>query len=472
MTCMYHARRFAVAATWALAVLATAAADDVNLDLAGFVQLDHYGLVAPERLYTNERLRLTAVAQLDVSSDSGDQSAFVELMGFAQYGEQGLESAPAGATLSDLDNLIRQAYVALRLGPFDLDVGKKFVRWGKADLLSPLDVVNHSNTELLALDDLLGGARADPMVHLSAYPSDDLSLELVYVPFLAPDVVAIEELAIDTSFAILGTTFDVDAKFTNPPFTPFSEWAHSVHAALSYSTFVADLQVSYSYFRDQLLDFDLSRLVERRSADGTRYDISGTVTPAHRRAHNIGLGASLALDGWVVSADAGFKFAAENLSGSRIDIKNPELVTVLQADHAFAIASQPFTMLAGVYHRQVLHDSAAWRSDYSPFLEAYVGTLADQYLLQDRPHSWYLVGRLHTTLLRERLGIGALGVWGITEEAFHLAPRISYTVSDTLTVAAGANLWWLLSDSDGDETDLLRRDDAKDNVFIRTTLHF
>ena len=468
---VYHWRRFTAAAVWALAAL-SATADGFDLDVAGFVQLDHYGLVAPERFYTNERLRLTAVAQLDASSDSGDLAAFVELIGFAQYGVNGFDSAPSGATLTDLDNLVRQAYVALRLGPFDLDIGKKFVRWGKADLLSPLDVVNHGNTELLALDDVLGGARADPVVHAIVYPSDDLSLELVYVPFLAPDLVAIEELAIDTRFDILGDTFDVDARFLNPPVTPFSEWAHSVHAALSYSTFVADLQVSYSYFRDQLLDFDLSGLVERRSADGTRYDIGGTVTPAYRRAHNLGVGASLALDGWVVSADAGFKFAAANLSGSRIDTKNPELVTVLQADHAFAIGSQPFTMLAGVYHRQVLHDPAAWRSDYSPFLEAYVGTLADQYLLQHRPHTWYLVGRLHTTLLRERLGVGALGVWGITEEAFHLAPRISYAVSDTLSVAAGANLWWLAGDSDSGDTDLLRRDDAKDNVFLRTTLHF
>ncbi len=175
----------------------------------------------------------------------------------------------------------------------------------------------------------------------------------------------------------------------------------------------------------------------------------------------------------MVSADAGFKFSADNLSGSRIDIKNPELLTVVQADRAFAIGSQTINLLAGVFHRQVLHDTSAWQSDYSPFLEAYVGTLADRHLLQDRPHTWYLVGRLHTTFLRERLGVEALGVWGITEQAVHLAPRISYAVSDTLSVAAGANLWWLLDDPpDSNETGLLRRDDAKDNVFVRTTLHF
>ena len=456
-----------------MAVLAAAGADDgVDFDVTGFVQLDHYGLVAPDWFYTNQRVRLTAVTQLEAAGATGDQAAFVELVGFVQHGVDGFEWAPGGVTLTDLDNFVRQAYVAFRFDAFDLDLGKKFVRWGKVDLLSPLDVVNHGNTDLLALDDVLDGARADPLVHVTAYPNDTLSLELVYVPFLAPDLVAIEELEIDVQFSILDKTFDVDVRFLNPAVTPFSEWAHSVHAALSYTTFAADLQLSYSYFRDQLLDFDLSGLEERRSDGGKRHDISGVVIPAHRHAHNFGLGASLAWGGWVVSADAGFKFSADNVSGSRIDIKNPELLTVVQADRAFAIGSQTINLLAGVFHRQVLHDASAWQSDYSPFLEAYVGTLADQHLLQNRPHTWYLVGRLHTTFLRERLGVEALGVWGITEQAVHLAPRVSYAVSDTLSVAAGANLWWLLDDPDSNETGLLRRDDAKDNVFVRTTLHF
>ena len=470
---VHQGRRIAAALALALAVLAAAAAEDgVELDVTGFVQLDHYGLVAPDWFYTNERVRLTAVTQLEAAGDTGDWAAFVELMGFVQYGVDGFEAAPGGITLTDLDNLIRQAYLALRLGAFDLDIGKKFVHWGKVDLLSPLDVVNHTNTDLLALGDVLEGPLADPLVHVTWFLGDALSVELVYVPFLAPDVVAVEELAIDQRFTILDKTFDVDARFINSAVTPFSEWAHSVHAAVSYTTFLVDLQVSYSYFRDQLLDFDLSRLVERLSADGKRHDITGAVTPAYRRAHNFGLGGSLALAGWVVSADAGFKFSAENLSGSRIDVKNPELLAVVQVDRPFAIGSQQITALAGLYHRQVLHDKSAWQSDYSPFLEAYVGTLADQHLLQDRPATWYLVGRLHTTFLRERLGVETLGVWGITEQAFYLAPRVSYAVNDTLSVAAGTNLWWLLGDPDNIGTGLLRRDDAKDNVFLRTTLHF
>ena len=49
---------------------------------------------------------------------------------------------------------------------------------------------------------------------------------------------------------------------------------------------------------------------------------------------------------------------------------------------------------------------------------------------------------------------------------------MSYAITDTWSVAAGANLWLLLDDPDSTKTGLLRQDDAKDNVFIQTTLRY
>ena len=144
--------------------------------------------------------------------------------------------------------------------------------------------------------------------------------------------------------------------------------------------------------------------------------------PAYGRAHNIGLGASLGLDGWVISADIGAKFHANNLDGSRIDVKNPEIRTVLQVDHPFAIGGQQLFLTAGAVHRLVLYDDSAWESDYSLFLEHTIGTEADRYLLQEDPSSWYVLSRLQTSFLREQLSIEATGAWGITEQALHLAP--------------------------------------------------
>ena len=455
--------RIAALLAWALAALPVLFAQEVAV--GGFVRLDHYGGVAEESFYTNERVRLTALTQLQADDEAGFWSAFLEVVAHLQYDDEGFSVAPGALTARAIDNLIRQGYVSLRFDAFDVEIGKKFVHWGKVDFLSPLDVINHVNLEVPALGDLFEGPLADPLLHVTAYPTDDLSIELVYVPFLAPVVVEVEELAIDVEFGLL----DIDLASRFPEVEPFSDFAHSVHGAISYSTFLADFQLSYSYFRDQIPDLDLSDVQER---SGDRYVISGTIVPAYGRAHNIGLGASLGLDGWVISADVGAKFHANNLDGSRIDVKNPEIRTVLQVDHPFAIGGQQLFLTAGAVHRLVLYDDSAWESDYSLFLEHTIGTEADRYLLQEDPSSWYVLSRLQTSFLREQLSIEATGAWGITEQALHLAPRVSYAITDTWSVAAGANLWLMLDGPESTRTGVLRRDDAKDNVFVQTTLRY
>ena len=443
---------------------APSAADELEVVVGGLVRLEHYWL-AEDRSSADDRSRLTALSQ--IRAGAGDTwTAYLELIGHLRVDPDGAAVAPDELTLGDADDLVRQAYLSLRLGAFDVDLGKKFVTWGKVDFASPLDVVNHFDGDLLALTDPLHGPRADPLLHVTAYPSDDLSVELVYVPFLAPNLLPFEELELDFRLGALA----VDAALRYPKTAPFAEWAHSLHGAVSWSTFLLDLQVTYSWFRDQMPDLDLSRLQERI---GARHEIEGVVVPAYHRAHNVGLGASLDLGGWVISADAGAKFLEQNLDGTRIDIKNPELRSALQVDRLFAVGQQPLTATAGVAHRLVLYDRSAWRSPYSEFLTNFIGTEADRRLhLQHEPSTWYLLSRLQTSLLRERLSAETTAVWGVSEQALHLAPRLSYAITDSWSVAGGANLWLMLDGPDSARTGLLRRDDAKDNVFFRATLRY
>ena len=455
--------RIAAVLAWGVAALSVAVAQEVGV--GGFVRLDHYGGVAEERFYSNDRVRLTALSQIRADDDAGFWSAFVEVVAHLQYDDEGFSVAPGALTLRDVDNLVRQAYASFRFDAFDVEIGKKFVHWGKVDFLSPLDVVNHVNTEVPALVDVFEAPLADPLLHVTAYPTDELAIELVYVPFLAPYVIAVDELAIDFQLGLL----DVDVEFRSPEVEPFSEFAHSVHGAISYSTFLADLQLSYSWFRDQIPDIDLSGLDERIDV---LHEIEGTILAAYGRAHNIGLGASVGLDGWVISADVGAKFHQNNLDGSQIGVKNPEIRSVLQVDHPFALGEQQLFATAGLIHRLVLFDEDAWQSDYSPFLESIIGSLHDREMFQDEPSHWYLIARLQTSFLREQLSVETTGAWGISEDALHLAPRASYAITDTWSVAAGANLWFTLDGPDSTKVGLLRRDDAKDNVFIQTTLRY
>ncbi len=450
-----------------------AGAEEWDLTLGGFLKLDHYGLVADERLYTNERVRLTAAAQVEAVNATGDLAAFAELHAFAQIGEHvavpetAVERRFGEVTVIDPEFIVRQAFVTLRTDAFDVDVGQKFVHWGKVDLLSPLDVVNHTNTATLGLGDAFESPLADPMVHATAYLDDAFSLELVYVPFLAPDLIGIAELDFDLSFL----NYDIDARFENPRVALFSEWAHSVHAALSYTSFAVDAQVTYSFFRDQTPDFDLSgvRETSRAVGDETHYSIRGVVVPGYNRAHNFGVGASAALAGFVLSADAGLKLT-DNADGTRIDVKKPEVLYAVQADRAVSIGRQPFNVSAGLYHRLILHPDAEFKSDYSPLVENVVAALRDFYLLQEDPSTVYVVGRADTSLFREALSVGVIGAWGITERALHLAPRAGLRLSDHVSAAAGANLWFEWTP--GIASGLLGRDDAKDNVFAQLVVRY
>ncbi|MCY4377791.1 MAG: hypothetical protein OXC31_28880 [Spirochaetaceae bacterium] len=450
-----------------------AGAEEWDLTLGGFLKLDHYGLVAEERLYTNERVRLTAAAQVEAVNATGDLAAFAELHAFAQIGEHvavpetAVERRFGEVTVIDPEFIVRQAFVTLRTDAFDVDVGQKFVHWGKVDLLSPLDVVNHTNTATLGLGDAFESPLADPMVHATAYLDDAFSLELVYVPFLAPDLIGIAELDFDLSFL----NYDIDARFENPRVALFSEWAHSVHAALSYTSFAVDAQVTYSFFRDQTPDFDLSgvRETSRAVGDETHYSIRGVVVPGYNRAHNFGVGASAALAGFVLSADAGLKLT-DNVDGTRIDVKKPEVLYAVQADRAVSIGQQPFNVSAGVYHRLILHPDAEFKSKYSPLVENVVAALRDFYLLQEDPSTVYVVGRADTSLFREALNVGVIGAWGITERALHLAPRAGLRLSDHVSAAVGANLWFEWAP--GIASGLLGRDAAKDNVFAQLVVRY
>ena len=76
--------------------------------------------------------------------------------------ETAVERRFGEVTVIDPEFIVRQAYVTLRTDAFDVDVGQKFVHWGKVDLLSPLDVVNHTNTATLGLGDAFESPLADP----------------------------------------------------------------------------------------------------------------------------------------------------------------------------------------------------------------------------------------------------------------------------------------------------------------------
>jgi hypothetical protein len=434
---------------------AIAAPLDFGLDAAA----DYYGLVDPSTLFTSARARLTVVPELSFKTDSRVFETRLSALLYLQAFEDSVVVEPG--------RILREAFVSLHIGMFDLFIGQRFVRWGKVDVMSPLNTVNHSDTTVLSLDDSFEGVLPDLMLQIQVYPSDLWYAEIVYVPFLSPDTISIEEAIIKDQFQIPGTTqiYDVDASFLNRAVEPFTEWAHSLHLAVHLNSFWVDLTGVYSFYIDQSPDFDLSGIQESMVVEGstTTSTISGTAYPAHNRVHSLGLSAAFYLGDFLMSADAALKLT-KDLDGTQMEVKNGELFSVLQLERLFF--QNRLRAQANVFHRYILNYEATTVSDYSPVVEAYIKETVAGYLLQRPQSQTYVLLHGDARVLRERLSLAASIIYGIDEEVIFLMPRLSFQLTDFVTLGLGSDLWFGSEESEG----LLGTSINNDNVYLRAQL--
>jgi hypothetical protein len=425
------------------------------IDFGGIAWADYYGLIDDSTWYTNERLRFTVAPEFKWKSESGLWDAHLSGVAYVQFLEDDEFLCPPA--IIDQERIIREAYVSLHLGIVDIDLGQKFVTWGMVDYLSPLNVVNHSDTTVLSVDNILEGSLPDVLAQVRIYPTDSLSIELIYAPFLQPNLFDIEDIEIIVeNFPFLGSNYHINAAFKDRGIPLFSEWAHSLYSAVHYSSYLVDLIVSYSTYLDKNPDFDLSGITETiMEPDHT---ITGTAYPTYTRVHNIGAGVSFYLGNFLVSADSAIK-VTKDWEGSAIEIHNSELFSALQVERLFWNRVRAHL---NVYHRYVFNYDTPIETPYSPLIENYIIAVIDDYLLQKPQSQVYFLGHLDSHFLREKLMLGVNFVYGYTEKGYYLVPRITYKISDRVTVSAGADIWVR-----GDFESFLGRNESRDNFFLR-----
>jgi hypothetical protein len=95
-------------------------------------------------------------------------------------------------------------------------------------------------------------------------------------------------------------------------------------------------------------------------------------------------------------------------------------------------------------------------------IQNYIVAVVDDYLLQKPQSQYYFLAHLDSHFLRERLLAGINFIYGYTEKGYYLVPRITYKVSDQITMSAGADIW-----INGNEESFLGRNESRDNFFIR-----
>jgi hypothetical protein len=433
-----------------------------GLRLGGLFYADYYGLIDPSVGYENGRLRITAAPELSGGVESGWLDYRLSAVLFVDFFREPRFVEPA--------RMLREAVLGLHFGKFDISLGQTFVNWGKVDVLSPLNVINHSDTTVLSLDNVFESVLPDILARVQYFPTDFLNFEVVYVPFLQPNLYDFQEIRIDERITVpalvTGTEmlFDVKAAFLNRTVPLFSEWANSVYTAVRYTSFLFDLVASYANYVDHDPDFDVSGISETVDSSGTpeEHVITGTAYATYNRVQNIGLGITFYLGDLLVSLDSALKLTA-NAAGTRLGVKKSEVFTVLQLEQIFF---GNWRAQANVFYRQIINADAPVESAFTPLFEAYFNGQIEEYLLQSPASQLYFLLHVDTSFLHEKLLLGATFLYQQAgSEAAYLVPRLAYKLSDYLTVATGADIWWAR-----ESVGLLGINEDRDNFFVRLEL--
>ena len=178
-------KRFVAAAILLAALITARAGSTQTISQRGFVEVRGTGfaqeapndptravadLLVREEVFVRPAPWLRLAAGADLRANSHDQ---VDDRWRVDLGDRGRLRPPVS---------IRRATATISRGPFTIDVGKQFIRWGKTDIVNPTDrfaprdFLNVVDTEFLAVS----GVRA------VAQAGEQNTFEVVWVPRLTP----------------------------------------------------------------------------------------------------------------------------------------------------------------------------------------------------------------------------------------------------------------------------------------------
>lgn len=420
----------------------------LGFEYGGYLQVDYYGNIETTTPYKNERSRIYLQPRI---SDKLFNDVFSYELSLNLHWQPLTDQDFTPKEFVDPNYIIREAYIGIHVPVVDIYLGHRFVNWGKVDILSPLNVINPSDLTVLSLDNVEELSLSDLLAQVQIHASDNIYFDLVYVPFFQPNILPVDEVTL-----VSPPPFTILAAFKNRDYRIYGEEAHSIHSSFNVLTEKVDLMAAYSYYRDQLLDIDLSGLVE--ILPPPPYRVFGNVYPAYNYVHNFGLGFSTDWEGFGFSFDGAYRLTKDR-TGSRMDIKNNEVLYNFQVDRIF---SNILYLQFNFIHRYILDFNGTIRSRYSPFVQIYIKDEIDKYLFQRDESQIFLLLHADVKLVNEKLSLGTNLIYGIAEGEFYCSPRISYKITDHITFFTGADIW-IGGSGDG----YLSRNKKNDNYHVK-----
>jgi hypothetical protein len=297
---------------------------------------------------------------------------------------------------------LREAFLALTAGPWDLSAGRQMIVWGKADGINPTDNLAVRDFSLLTPED--ADQKSGVISAKLAYTIENCRISAYWLPEFRPNKLPIS----DTD-----TTCYIEAA----PEHPLEQWAVRFDSLGE----GADWSISYYNGYDKNPDFSLWPV------NGPQLQIGLD----HHRIRVLGADTAFNLDRFGVRAEAAYTWT-EDPQGIDPFMKNSFFYGIMGADRTFA----DFNVNAQVIFRYIDHfaDSGA--------LAEPIQSLARQAALSNNQFDETqlgLFGRIGRTWWNDTLETEVAMLYWFRHNDYLVRPKIKYAWTDTLKTIFGSD---------------------------------
>jgi hypothetical protein len=309
---------------------------------------------------------------------------------------------------------IREAYVSAYLGAFDLRIGQQLVQWGKADGYNPTNVITPLDLLVFSPDE--DDRRISNFLIRSFYNCSVLRLEAIWVPIYGSSVLPFSKVELLEGIRL------------NEPDYP-DEAIENSAIALKLHYDGASLDSTLSYFNGFLPMPGLSTHTVTSILN---------IFPTAYRIQMIGADFSTTVGAYGLRGEFAYKEPHEK-DNTQQSIPNKQVEYILGLDREFG----NFSLIIQYIGKHVFdYEDLTKTHQTSPEFAKYKIALWNR-LLSRQLKEWIhaISFRLAWNLCHETLSLELLGQINLSTEETFLKPKLSYDLTDDLTLSAGAQIY-------------------------------
>ncbi len=328
-----------------------------------------------------------------------------------------------GKSIEELE--LREAYINTYLGRFDFRIGQQIVVWGRADGFNPTD--NISPKDMLVRSPNEDDRRQSSFLLRTHYNLMPFRLEAIWIPFFKPSAFPIGKLR------IMGIPFG--ATMTDPDYLDGNIENSAIALRLNIEKPSFDGSLSYFNGYNPTTGIDLLWIQNGLSRGET------IVYPRAYRVHVIGADFSSTVGDYGLRGEFAYRKPHDDWE-VEIYIPNPDIQYTLGIDRQIG---SDFNFILQYIGRYVIDYTdlvePASNNDPTVLQRYYYAKMNRMIASQQNEISHSISFRPAWTLLHETLDIEMLGLYNITTEELFMRPKLSYEITDDLTVTVGGDIY-------------------------------